>query len=277
MPARITAIWMLTILAGLASTTASCGSRKSGDPAERPVDHMVRVTAGPFQVGCSPHDAPPCVKETALPRQVAVPEYDIDVFEVTAIEFRSCVSAHACTPFLPPAELRDRQPALVSWAQAAGYCRWLGKELPMELQWEKAARGSDGRAYPWGDTPPTCKDAHYRSGCNGTNGEDADVGSFTHDRSPFGVFDMLGNAPEWVADAWTYDYRADAVSTMSPDPNIDRLVKPNLHDAPPCCALFHRIERSPSELTPDGRELNPGIGFRCARWVGATGAQRPSK
>ena len=83
------------------------------------------------------------------------------------------------------------------WFEAAAYCRWVGGRLPSAIEWEKAARGTDGRLYPWGDDPPSPSLLnYYGSGFDDT----VEVGSYPEGMSPFGALDMLGNVAEWIED-----------------------------------------------------------------------------
>jgi len=148
----------------------------SGGADETP---MVKIPAGDFKTG-------PDMKT------VNVGEFSIDKYEVTNAQFKK---------FYNDLEFeagKENHPVVeISYFDAESYCKSIGKRLPTDLEWEKAARGEDGRLYPWGPTFDSKKANTNESGIGSTT----PVGSFKDGASPYGVMDMSGNVWEWV-DAW---------------------------------------------------------------------------
>jgi hypothetical protein len=136
--------------------------------------------------------------------ELEVSTFYLDRFEVTNEEFRRCMEAGACElQHHYPHFNEPRQPVVaVDWLNARAYCAWAGKRLPTEAEWEKAARGGDGRPYAWGEEPPTCERAMYR-GCEPEWARP--VGTFAP--GPWGVHDLAGNAYEFVQDWYAPCYR----------------------------------------------------------------------
>jgi formylglycine-generating enzyme required for sulfatase activity len=160
-----------------------------------PAPDRTTIPAGPFWMG---QDTLGELDER--PRhQVTLGAYAIDRTEVTRGNYLRCVRAGVCTS---PWELGPRfegltQPIVgVSWHQARQYCTWTGGRLPTEAEWEKAARGSDGRTYPWGETYPTNGLAVF--GRAERTGRPDPVGSHPRGASPYGLLDMAGNVWEWT-------------------------------------------------------------------------------
>lgn len=143
------------------------------------------------------------------PRLAGVAGFEIDATEVTVAQYRACVRAGRCSHEHvdgdPHTSLRPScnygkpgtgsQPInCISWYQARAYCAWVGKRLPTSAEWEYAARGTDGRRYPWGNVRPDALHICWRRPAGTCR-----VGSFPEDSSAFGVLDMGGNVAEWTA------------------------------------------------------------------------------
>jgi formylglycine-generating enzyme required for sulfatase activity len=193
-------------------------------PPEPDADGMLPVPAGPFVMGCD--SGPDCEDDEGPASTFTLSAFRIDAFETTNAEFAEFLNAHGndCPPVWCFAELINGDVADVdgtwyarpetashpihdvSWYGAEAYCAWRGKRLPTEAEWERAARGTDGDAYPWGNGDPNCGRAIYGpgspDGCG--TGESWPVGSLEDGRSAVGAWDMAGNVWEWTA-GWTSD------------------------------------------------------------------------
>lgn len=177
---------------------------------------MVYVPAGEFLMGSNKSNpqADPDEKPQLTP---ILDAYWIDRTEVTNAMYTGCVEAGACTPPMHSShyalpEYADHPVAGVTWFQAGEYCAWAGRRLPTEAEWEKAARGTDGRLYPWGNTPPNAKLLNFADQV----GDTAPVGSYPAGASPYGALDMAGNVWEWVSDGYDPGYYTHAPSTNPP-------------------------------------------------------------
>lgn len=236
---------------------------------------MVAVPAGPFVMGS---DSGPADERPA--HRVELPAFEIDRFPVTNESFARFLDAVG--PFNargerlfdfddPDARIHrvhgrwradpgyERHPVVeVTWAGARDYCAWRGKRLPTEAEWEKAARGTDGRTYPWGDSPPDASRARYAAGWN----ETAPVGTHPAGASPYGVEDMAGNVWEWVSSAYRpYPYRADD-GREDPGAGPVRATRGGGHDSPPQEITATQRGRALSRNPAAGHH---NIGFRCAK------------
>ncbi len=151
------------------------------------------------------------------PHRVRLSPYWIGRTEVTNAMYARFRAATGYRPTWLAGEERfnaPEQPVVgVDWEDAAAYCAWAGGRLPTEAEWEFAARGMDGRQFPWGDEEPGPGRAVFS--LDFLKGQAAPAGSTPGDVSPFGVLDMAGNVSEWCAD-WGAPYPADG-----PEPLVD--------------------------------------------------------
>ncbi len=208
---------------------------------------MVDVPAGEFQMGCNEAVDTECLGNELPYHTVFLSAYRIGKYEVSAGEYRDCVVAGACVNTLdiiqyylysddPYCNLeapgREGYPMqCVTWYGAQAYCEYRGQRLPTEAEWEKAARGTDGRKYPWGDADLSCDYAVMADpntggpGC-GTGGS-MPVGSKKAGRSPYDAYDMVGNVWEWVNDWYSETYYEPALTNdpTGPDSGLLRALR----------------------------------------------------
>src|SRR4029077_635245 len=167
---------------------------------------MALVPAGEFIMGSATGDA-----DEKPVRHVYLDAYFMDKDQLTVGEYAKFLEA---TSHVPPPEwnimsraMHKKRPVVnVDWADAAAYCKWVGKRQPTEAEWEKAARGTDGRIYPWGDGPPTRLHGNMMKEVWNNHMGLTPVGMFENGKSPYGINDMAGNVWEWVSDWYDSNY-----------------------------------------------------------------------
>ena len=204
--------------------------------------------------------------------------YWIDQTEVTNAQYTLCLTAGSCDePFDLDSQISDRfgdseyanHPVVfVDWNQANAYCTWAGRSLPTEAEWEKAARGTDGRTYPWGsvfdgEKVNYCDVNCWAEGWKDPNNNDgyattSPVGTYPDGASPYGALDMAGNAYEWVLD-WSGQYASEPQSNpLGPDTGTEHILRGGSWGDD----RNHITATIRSDEAPDFKR--DFIGFRCA-------------
>ena len=245
-------------------------------------DEMVTIPAGTFLMGSDKK-----VDRNAYPaefpqRKVYLDAYEIDKFEVTTVQFLKFVLATNRDPLIDWQydggnfqETMASHPVMhVSWFDADAYCKWAGKRLPTSAEWEKAARGEDGRIYPWGNEPAGLSRANFgRTGLSGPVRDRPErlllyppiisVDKYENAVSPYGLFQMAGNVAEWTADWYDANYykHAPERNPKGPEKGTQRAFRGG-----------GWIDSTPSVRPAQRNGTDPNtkmnwLGFRCARDV----------
>ena len=238
------------------------GSPALGSKKISEIDNMVSVfiPAGTFLMGSSDEQS----LEIERPqRQIYLDEYWIDQVPVTNAMYRRCMQSGVCEqpasiyPEINAPEFNEYPVVYITWYAADEYCHWVGGKLPSEAMWEKAARGTDGRLYPWGNQKPEA----YLLNFNNNIGSPSIVGSYPEGASPYGVLDMAGNVREWMDDWFSESYFFDVPEENPTGPEngtYKALRGGSFSDG-------RDIVRSTTRLmhVPDSPGINRG--FRCVR------------
>jgi eukaryotic-like serine/threonine-protein kinase len=223
------------------------------------------VPAGEFTMGNNSSDE----SNEKPEHQVNLDAFWIDQVEVTNAMYAKCVDAGRCqgpsntgsynrSSYYGNPEFANFPVIYVNWNMAKTYCKWRGARLPTEAEWEKAARGTDGRTYPWGEEID-CNKANYQFDCVG--GDTTHIGSYESGKSPYGLYDMAGNVWEWVNDSYseTYYQSSPSLNPLGPDAGNERVLRGG--------AWNGTDYEARSANRPRGKPTDSyfNIGFRCAR------------
>ena len=221
------------------SYPAHADARLVAKPCGKAPAEMACIPGGPFIRGLDANPHRRCWQmgrpgmrhaDTLGQSKVWLQTFYMDKTEVTTAAYRRCVTAGKCNKAGPRYSDfdRPRQPITgISWFDAVKFCKAHGKHLPTEAEWEKAARGPKGALYPWGNAPVTCDRAVIRSAKGRSCGvrkrfSKAYVGRVLEVASrpagAYGLFDMVGNAEEWVADWYSKSYRRCGAACAGPNP-----------------------------------------------------------
>jgi len=225
---------------------------------------MLYVPAGDFLMGSLDGEGE---KDEHPQHTVHLDDFWIDETEVTNRMYRECVDAGSCKEparknsytreeYYDTPRFLDYPVIYVDWFQASRYCQWVGKRLPTEAEWEKAARSVDGRVYPWGNAEPGAEHANFYW----LVGDTDRVGSYPAGASPYGALDMAGNVSEWVAD-WYGEYTTSPYRTYNPqgpDSGPHRIARGGSY-------LFSAfLIRSAERYWVSPYYADDDMGFRCA-------------
>ena len=175
---------------------------------------MIPILGGPFMMGCNTSIDDNCNNDETPYHEVNVPMFEINLTEVTVGQYRTCVEDNgSCSEPSTSSERcnwghsdREAHPVnCVDWYKAQTYCDWGGKRLCSESEWEKAARGTDGRIYPWDNEEATCERAVMKDGESGC-GENRTWAVGSKPAGVYGVYDLAGNVWEWLEDDYHSSY-----------------------------------------------------------------------
>jgi formylglycine-generating enzyme required for sulfatase activity len=228
---------------------------------------MVLFPAGEYMMGSQPGNG---LKDEQPPHKVYLDAFWLDRYEVTGGDFAAYLKANPNEhPTItgwwdrePRPDMVDKPVIGLTWQRCRNYCRWRGKRLPTEAEWERAAAGLEGRTYPWGEAPPTPERANFHKCCFIRKGEVLhEVGSLEPGKTPEGVYDLAGNIAEWVYDWYDKTYYSSGVykNPRGPDTGTYHVIRGGAWNSLP------DYMRSSHRYGYDDAKGFYGIGCRCAR------------
>jgi len=244
--------------------TCTAGACK-GTPSPAPSCAMTTLPASTTTQGCNPTVDTACATDESPAHPTTLAAFALDTKEVSNLQYAACVSSGKCaTPAATSSACtygksgKDAFPVnCVTYDQAVAYCKWAYGDgrLPTEAEWERAARSTDARKYPWGNTEPDTTLANFLTAATKA------VASYAAGKSADGLFDLAGNVREWVAD-W-YDAGAYATAPASnptgPGSGVARVVRGGGYNGDATAI------RAGARSSADPANSSPSLGFRCAR------------
>lgn len=237
---------------------------KALDQASASDTPMVEIPAGEFAMGS---DGGQALEDERPMHRVWVGSVSMDLHEVTTAQYAEFLAAtHRLAPWqwntVDLSQPSDRPVIGVDWSDADAYCRWKGKRLPTEAEWEKSARGTDGRLYPWGNQVPRKDLANFALGARFSYSQVLmPVQSYEQGKSPYGLYQMAGNVWEWVQDWYAANYYevSPERNPQGPEEGQFKVLRGgSWSDLPKYLLTYGRFK-----LLPETR--NSYTGFRCAK------------
>ncbi|MCG3778130.1 MAG: Serine/threonine-protein kinase pkn1 [Nitrospira sp.] len=258
---------LIAMLASADCAQAQLDRLRKNRPVEQAIvaeTPMVTISEGMFAMGSDGRQA---LEDERPKHQVWLPSFFMDLYEVTTEQYASFVAAtHRLVPWqwnMVDLSQHGNRPVIgVDWADADAYCRWRGKRLPTEAEWEKSARGTDGRLYPWGNQLPTKERANFALGARFSYSQVLmPAQSYEFGKSAFGLYQMAGNVWEWVQDWYDASYYENAPerNPQGPEQGPFKVLRGgSWSDLPKYLLAYGRFK-----LPPETR--NSYTGFRCAK------------
>ncbi|MEW6030094.1 MAG: formylglycine-generating enzyme family protein [Chloroflexota bacterium] len=226
---------------------------------------MVYVPEGEFEMGSDSGE-----KDEQPVHTIYLDAFWIDQTEVTNAMYAQCVQAGKCKQprsgksftrwsYYNNPEFENHPVVFVDWYDARTYCEWASRRLPTEAEWEKAARGADGRVYPWGDSSPNANLLNFDSDF----GDTAEVGRYSAGASPYSALDMAGNVWEWVYDWYGESFYASSLMSNPTGPASGgyRVIRGGAWNS----LTYENFVQSAFRGSHLPDVTSYSLGFRCAR------------